>query len=465
MSVSEDTSYSFTEKLEFDEMLFSNNHVLLEALSQTLIYRNVSKSGSNASLILQYYYAHGKVLELLLWMFEKELTENPPETKYFPLQSRLSLFITFYNEYSKLFLIDYLKHVLTPVLDLIVNSTLNISVFQGTNNETNEDETKQTTDNFKHSLDLLIQIIDLLNKNILKEIEYLPPHFNILMQKIINRLIPYNNVTNGFMSILLFQITIAPILDNPSIICYSIEKNIYLSNIHKFSFVKETINGIHQLTKENTFAYIYAIKQRLNDPTSELIKQLINENLYEEQPQTLSKQNSLHKELIKMIKENIQLVIDSLPPRVSDKLLNIINVEHYVLDDYHIFHSVIESINKYCLYYNRQMEHNIKASIEQRRLLQQIQNEYQSYECQLQNKRTKNQQLLNTLNSILQKKGLPTVTRVLPELKINEKPKKEVECLLPSVKEEVPKKRGRTRKASLYEIVMGRKGKKERKDN
>ena len=107
-----------------------------------MVQRNVSKAGLNGNIILNYYSTHGKLIELFRWLFQREITDDPPQTKYFPLQSPRSLFIEFYRIYVDNYMGEFLKESLTPSIDLLLKKDIDVTSFRGSTIETTEEETE-----------------------------------------------------------------------------------------------------------------------------------------------------------------------------------------------------------------------------------------------------------------------------------------------------------------------------------
>ncbi|KAL7719351.1 Ras-GAP domain-containing protein [Entamoeba marina] len=360
MSFSEDSTYSFSEKLEFDDLLFTTDHTLLESFTQTLVKHNSNKACSNTNIILRYYFSHARVMELLLWAFEKELTENPPGTTYFPFQCGSSIFISFYREYSKLFLKQYLNDALSPIITTILdeNTVFDISVLQGPNNDTNNDDEPSSVDqSYNQTLQTLTKLVEMTNNNIVNSLALLPQHFSILIQKLVARLELYEGKAIEMFKTLLYQYTIAPVFIDPTIISYQTSNSkLIIANMHKLSFFRETLLETYGIISTSEHSYIKPSSHKALNTSMDILTCLTQEVEYEEVSESTQQQSILYKDFNKMIKENIQTIIDYLPRQTANKLLSNISVDSYVLDDYHVYHTVIESINKYCMCYNRRLQ-------------------------------------------------------------------------------------------------------------
>ncbi|ELP88478.1 hypothetical protein EIN_230910 [Entamoeba invadens IP1] len=456
--------FTFTEKIEFDELLFHSSNTLLTALTETLVNRNTSKSKQNANLLLRYFFSHSRGVDLLMWAFERELTENPPESKYFPFQSGTSTFINFFSEYFKIYLKDYFQAVMTPFLNEVLSDTSHIEVAAFQNNSLeNEDEIK--VEFYEKSLIALKDVIDHLNTNLMGYADRIPLHFFVLMERMKERM-NNNSATNKLLiKVLLYQFIICPILDDPTLIGYKQPQWSLLSRIHKLTFIRDTVFDLYKHDGHMEFSYVVALSKQLGQSFDDVFDRLATPVEFEEVQEPPASQSALHKQMSKMIKMNIQIVIDYLPTRISEKLLDIIKADPYIFDDYCLYRAVLGSISLYCLYYTRQMEKCISDSSQKRNELNALQNELAQMKTKLLEKKKNNEKLLKEVDIL-------TGGKVPSSLKMNTPPNltcsafefqhKERTTPLPLYNNTVlqPERiKKRTRKGSLVDFIIRKKDK------
>ncbi|KAL7719066.1 Ras-GAP domain-containing protein [Entamoeba marina] len=397
----------------FDQLLFNSDHVLLEALTQTLVTQSTTfDSIHNTRTILRYYYNHNKLIPLMLWAFEKELTNKAQDAYNFHFTSN-SLFLKFYKEYVHIFLNEYLCKSMKPILEKLfrqdsrrLSLTGNKAVFEQEMNFTN-------TEDYRTILQFLVRLISTFNDNLTLNTSLLPTHFSQLIQSLsavlkAHRLNKRDVIKTVFRQ-LFYDYTITPVIINPENILPKMCPRDIVANKYKLEFFKETLEKMHSndcLTQDN---YLFEIMPLISnpDPSSDIISYLLLPNSFTQQPIDNILCHQYFNQFIDTIRENILVVIDCLPRRICDTIIQIVNVDQFVLDDYQLYRAFLDSANVFNEDYNVQMSKSAVLFKKKKSELLQAQSQFDKLEQSLESIQQENIELQAKLDSLRSSHSLP----------------------------------------------------------
>ncbi|EDR22914.1 hypothetical protein EDI_240720 [Entamoeba dispar SAW760] len=348
-------------KEKFDKLLFSNDHVLLEALTQTLIIRSPCEEATkNAHEIMMYYFHHGRMNSLFTWAFEKELCNKGQETNTF--FSPDSLFLQLYHEYAKEFLMNYLLTSLKPSLEELVKpQSRRISLSSGIQSLSFDDESQLSKEDYKAFQDFLVRLISQCNDNLSNNCHDLPQHFSQLIQSISAILrshrVNKRDIVKSVFRELFYNYTLSPLITNAEKYIPGACSIDYINNRYRLNFFRTTLENLHSRDCHPQDNFLFEIMPLISnpDPCNDILSYLLKLP-YEEKYQIDTIQ--CHQDFntfIVIIKENILTTLDFLPRRIGDDLIDLVGACHFVLDDYQIYRSLMDSINLYNEDYNTQM--------------------------------------------------------------------------------------------------------------
>ncbi|KAL7713209.1 Ras-GAP domain-containing protein [Entamoeba marina] len=142
-------------KSDFDKLLFSKRHVLLEAVVRTLVtQQRQNRSIEYARVISDYFKAHGRFMELLLWAIDIDFLST--DTYNFK---------------------NYLLDIFEPIIDdLSQNGTYSEDFKTAMNFQSKEITTSEDITNYQNSLDRISNIFSDINNDFIRNAKYLPEY-------------------------------------------------------------------------------------------------------------------------------------------------------------------------------------------------------------------------------------------------------------------------------------------------
>ncbi|KAL7718171.1 Ras-GAP domain-containing protein [Entamoeba marina] len=165
-------------KSDFDKLLFSKRHVLLEAVVRTLVtQQRQNRSIEYARVISDYFKAHGRFMELLLWAIDIDFLSTDTLLIDSTSFQNSTFFIPFYNQFVRYNFKNYLLDIFEPIIDdLSQNGTYSEDFKTAMNFQSKEITTSEDITNYQNSLDRISNIFSDINNDFIRNAKYLPEY-------------------------------------------------------------------------------------------------------------------------------------------------------------------------------------------------------------------------------------------------------------------------------------------------
>ena len=350
-------------KQQFDKLLFSKRHNLLEAIVRTLVtQQRQNRSTEYAKIISNYFKTHGRFMELLMWSIDIDflstdtLSIDPSSFHY------STFFIPFYNQFVNYYFKNYLLDIFEPYIDgLSTNGEYSEEFKIAMDLQSKEFTSVDDVASYQQSLESIAKIFCKLNESIIHNAQFLPDFIKMFFTKFFDLLHEgeiEEEMCQKIFNELFFTYTICQNINDPFLLMYEDDKRTQLVPIiWKLEFIALVIQNHYtnnSLCEGFMIDLQQTIKQMNGIAVGEQMFEYLQSNrmeLKEEIESEEIKQKAFN-ELLDAIKNNIQGILDLLPGNLSNHLLDAIKLEKYVYDDYQIYHATMDTINTFTQAYN-----------------------------------------------------------------------------------------------------------------
>ncbi|GAB1224044.1 hypothetical protein ENUP19_0171G0033 [Entamoeba nuttalli] len=350
-------------KVDFDKLLFSRRHNLLEAVVRTLVtQQRQNRSAEYARIISDYFKAHGRFMELITWAIDIDFLSTDTLMIDSSSFQYSTFFIPFYNQFVRYYFKNYLLDTFEPIIDgLILGGDYSEEFKIAMNFQSKEITTSEDIAAYQQSLDTITKISQTLNEDMMKNAQYLPDFVRMFFNQFFTLLREGNIedvVIEKIFNELFFTYTVCQNVNDPFLMMYDDEKRTQLVPVlYKLEFVALVIQNLYTNTSlcEGFLIDLQQTIRKFNGLN-------IGEKMFkymDSHPATVKEEEESEEEkerafnnLLDAIRNNIQGILDLLPGNLSNQLLEAIKLEKHVYDDYQIYHATMDTINTFTQAYN-----------------------------------------------------------------------------------------------------------------
>ncbi|ELP91430.1 hypothetical protein EIN_155370 [Entamoeba invadens IP1] len=350
-------------KSDFDKLLFSRRHNLLEAVVRTLVtQQRQNRSVEYARLISDYFKVHGRFMELLMWAIDIDFLTTDTLTIDSSSFQHSTFFIPFYNQFVHYHFKNYLLDIFEPIIFGLSSGGDYSEEFKiAMNFQSKEITTAEDIASYQASLDKIAQIFCALNEDFIKNAEYLPDFVRMFFTKffkIMREGEVETVVIEKIFNELFFTYTICQNVNDPFMLMFDDDRRPQLVPVlYKLEFVSLIIQNIYTNTSMCE-GFLIDLQQTIKKMNGNCVGEKMFKYVdahpveYKEEPESEEEMNKAFEKLLDAIKNNIQGILDLLPGNLSNQLLDAIKLEKYVYDDYQIYHATLDTINTFTQAYN-----------------------------------------------------------------------------------------------------------------
>ena len=284
-------------------------------------------------------------------------TASPPAQDYNPRIQPCIWFSTIYSHYVQLYLSDYIKTALEPVFTQLITphaKRLSISNILSVSHDSTD------ACEYEQFLSLMVDVISTFNATLVKNVHLLPDEFAFFIQSIGAILKAHRGCKRDLLTPvfrdLFYNQTILPIFSHPQDFFPAYTNTVYLQNKYILDFFRETILKLHSYDCQPQDNYLFAILPSIDsDPTNDILEFLLAPERAQPEHAPPDPVEPPLDELLNSVRENILSIIDYLPRRICDVILEVTGVQHFVLDDHSLLRSLHEALDLYNEQYNTSM--------------------------------------------------------------------------------------------------------------
>ncbi|EKE40144.1 hypothetical protein ENUP19_0371G0017 [Entamoeba nuttalli] len=396
-----------TDTNAFNNLLFDTSSGLLMSICCNLIYDPTDQfCQKNASCVMEYFSAYGKMQDLFIWAFEKEYLEkrnarDEVETyKFFTAFNYLYAIDNFF---------DYSKEVIKPLFeDRTMLDSIDIDLFRG-----NLDEyTKEMNEKYYKNIQDLLKMIQILKNGFEVYLRLIPMNYFTMLNGISKLLDNPIYKKKGFNSSLfgkIIKLTVTNFMKNKRMLRRAFQNTDQY--IEKIGFVADTLEKMLNKCNEPYVMHLVAVAHNLEEFMS--IETILEHSKYEEKQQTQEVCQMSSNELASLIKCNILPIKRMLSPLIRVEVSKALSLSGCSSDDFLIYTNVLRSFETF----SREFYTYFKAVCsEEESKLRQL-NSIKEKVCQsnniLKEKKIKNMKLKEQLQQLCIKKGIHNFSDIL----------------------------------------------------
>ncbi|EMS16927.1 hypothetical protein KM1_093590 [Entamoeba histolytica HM-3:IMSS] len=389
----------------FNKVLFNQESGAVFAICSNLIYNiNDKECIKNAEILMKYFHAHGRLEELLIWAFNKQIITKDNKNILFNNDGYFSIF--FY-----VFALKYIPKFFQSIIHLLYDQQqlidkINVNILNGNC----DDYSEENNEKYVNNLMILVKLFHIIHDHKSEILNKFSPFFIHLIKIVFKRIDQLVEDKEGLIKNDIFNVMVRSIFNIVSndigLFKQIVGIDFYERNSKVLTFISQLITRVVGVKTTDNDILAHQLRGMLNkevDIDNLLLSKHIMNSPNDDSCKFIELTPEIIIDLVMLIKTNALPMKKYLNNNISSQIYQSLEFFTSNIDDYYTYENLIHSLNQFVHDYYVQLYISVGQADKIEEQFYEIKEEYDEKFYELEEKKRKNQLLLERLNEL--KKG------------------------------------------------------------